>query len=83
MRIKIAVAALAATLLAATAATPWAQGRGAAGEPAPRTITYDFPSGVKTTTYDDGSVLEEAFDERKARRLAPRPGDKGVVGNRE
>ncbi len=83
MRIKLAVAALAAVLLATSAAVPWARSRDAGEGPAPKAITYDFDSGVKTTTFEDGSVLEEAFDERKARRLASRPDDKGVVGNRD
>ena len=51
--------------------------------PEPVMMTYDFRTEVKSTTFSDGTVLEESFDPQKARKFAPKPTDKGVTSNRE
>lgn len=76
--LSAAVLATALVLPAASQARPKAdQG------PDPVTMSYDFRTEVKTTTFSDGTVLEESFDPQKARKFAPRPDSKDVTSNRE
>jgi len=73
----LALAALAAISLATAAhAAP----RAVPG-PEPEMMTYDFKTGTKSTTFADGTVIEESFDVEKARKFAPRPDGKDVTTN--
>jgi hypothetical protein len=41
--------------------------------PEPRSVTFDFKSGVKTTVFADGTIVEDAFDVAAVRGMASTP----------
>lgn len=50
---------------------------------APRSIAFDFDTGLKTTVFANGVTVREPFDREAARRLTPpNPGDKRASADR-
>ncbi|HEX2727137.1 MAG TPA: hypothetical protein VHN20_15060 [Beijerinckiaceae bacterium] len=41
--------------------------------PEPQSVTFDFKSGVKTTIFADGTIVEDAFDVASVRGMASTP----------
>jgi hypothetical protein len=51
-------------------AAPAEDGAGSPASPKPRAVSFDLQTGVKRTTFSDGSVLEEEFDIEAMRQVA-------------
>lgn len=45
----------------------------------PRSVSFDFESGLKTTTFPDARIVREGFDVAAARALASPPPDPTVI----
>jgi hypothetical protein len=64
LRLRAALESHARTLATGSLAAPSAVEEGSAppGPPRPKAVAFDLETGVKRTTFSDGSVLEEEFD---------------------
>jgi hypothetical protein len=50
--------------------------------PEPQSVTFDFKSGVKTTIFADGTIVEDAFDVAAVRGMASTPPAASSLGLR-
>jgi hypothetical protein len=71
LRLRAALESHARTLATGSlSAAPAEDGAGSPASPKPRAVSFDLQTGVKRTTFSDGSVLEEEFDIEAMRQVA-------------